>query len=65
MEYATITVDKIIREKFRPVVQPMSCDRCGLIWSSEYEDYSGMQDPDFIICSCGEIICQVGDLKIY
>ncbi len=64
MKYATFTVDKTLSWKFTPREQTLTCDRCGIIWSRRYEDYRGMQDIDFIICACGEIICQLSDLKV-
>lgn len=63
MEHAHFTVDKNINRGFIFAGDPLRCDHCYQIWSADYADYAGMQDRDLIVCSCGEIVCQVGDLK--
>ncbi len=63
MEYATFT-PVTVKDPFH-FYHPgeLYCEHCGQCWSQYYDDYAGMQDMDFIVCTCGDPICQVGELK--
>ena len=39
------------------------CPNCSTPWSADYEDYCWMRDNDLLFCSCGEALCNVGELK--
>ncbi len=63
MEYATIRPAISEEHQCLYYQNDLYCEHCGQRWSPSYNDYAGMQDLDFIVCSCGEAICQVGELK--
>ena len=63
MEHATLINNSFSGEINWLAGSNLNCDSCGQIWSSTYGDYAGMQDNDYVICSCGEQVCQVGELK--
>ncbi len=63
MEHATINHDSFANKIHLYPARNLVCECCGQPWSSNYADYAGMQDLDFIICSCGEQVCQVNELK--
>lgn len=64
MEHARYIVDKIENQSLVLKSDSLRCNHCGQVWSANYSDYAGMQDLDFIICSCGQIVCQVSELKV-
>ncbi|MFQ6607939.1 MAG: hypothetical protein ACE5EE_05305 [Fidelibacterota bacterium] len=39
------------------------CPECRIPWSADYTDYSWMRERDVLVCACGEILCEVSELR--
>ena len=63
MEHAHFSSINVKNTIYPIIFEDLYCEHCNQLWSSCYDDYAGMQDIDFIICTCGEQVCQVGELK--
>ncbi|MEJ2051028.1 MAG: hypothetical protein P8Y60_14525 [Calditrichota bacterium] len=38
------------------------CEECGLCWSPLPEDYPALRDDEYLICSCGALLCRKSEL---
>jgi len=38
------------------------CEECGLLWSHRPEDYPALRDEEYLICSCGALLCRKTEL---
>lgn len=56
--------DRIEESTPPPPPTLMFCPTCHVPWSADYHDYSWMRESDLLFCSCGEVLCAVGELKI-
>lgn len=46
-----------------PFPDQLICEQCGSCWSSDPEDYPALRDEEYLICSCGALLCRKADLS--
>jgi len=40
----------------------IECRKCGLTWSLNPEDYPGVRNEEYIVCSCGTLLLKKSEL---
>jgi len=44
------------------ITDGLHCNYCGQLWSGDPDDYPGLRDTEYVICSCGNPIARKEEL---